>query len=292
MTIDKRQQVEGMLFVLPYAVLWLLFLFGPLVFGFVMSLYNWDPLTTNRFVGFLNYLQLFGNHRFWNAFWVTWKFVFMVIPGIIVLALLAALALQSVRFRAKSVFQSLIFFPYLLNVSIVSILWALMNDPNIGLLPAAFGHVGLNIGAPLAEAGWALPVIAFASIWWLVGYRMIIFQAALGSIPRELYEAARLDGARPATTFFAVTLPLIRPALLFALILTTIGGMRTFGQVMLMTSGGPGTSTEVLALYMYKQGFEFTRFGTAAAVGFVIFFVIFVISMVLVRTFRLEGDLR
>jgi multiple sugar transport system permease protein len=292
MTIGRHRQLEGILFILPYAILWVLFLFAPLVFGFVMSLYDWNPLRGNKFLGFSNYAQLFADHRFWNAFWVTWKFIGMVIPGIIVAALLASLVLQFLRFPGSGIFQSLMFFPYLLNVSIVSILWALMNDPNVGLLQGIFGMLGLKPVALLANSSWALPVIAFSTIWWLVGYRMIIFQAALASIPGELYEAARLDGASPGRTFFAVTLPLIRPALLFALILTTIGGMRTFGQVILMTSGGPGTSTEVLALLMYRQAFEFTEFGVAAAVGFVIFAIIFVISMILVRTMRLEGDLQ
>ena len=292
MKTGRHRQLEGLLFILPYAILWVLFLFGPLVFGFIMSLYDWNPLRGNKFLGFSNYASLFSDHRFWNAFWVTWKFIAMVIPGIIVVALLAALVLQFLRFQGSGAFQSMVFFPYLLNVSIVSLLWALMNDPNVGLLQGMLGAFGIKSVALLADATWALPVIAFATTWWLVGYRMIIFQAALASIPAELYEASRLDGASPWRTFSAVTLPLIRPALLFALILTTIGGMRTFGQVILMTSGGPGTSTEVLALLMYRQAFEFTRFGTAAAVGFVIFLIIFIISMILVRTMRLEGDLQ
>jgi ABC-type sugar transport system permease subunit len=292
MATERQRQAEGLLFILPYAILWVVFLFGPLVFGFIMSLYDWNPLRGNRFLGFANYSSLFSDHRFWNAFWVTWKFILMVIPGIIIVSLVAAIVLQFLRFSGAGVFQSLMFFPYLLNVSIVSILWALMNDPNIGLFQGIFQLFGLKSTALLAEQAWALPVIAVATIWWLVGYRMIIFQAALASIPNELFEAARLDGANAVRTFFAVTLPLMRPALLFALILTTIGGMRTFGQVILMTSGGPGTSTEVLALLMYRQAFEFTRFGTAAAVGFVIFVIIFVISMILVRTMRLEGDLQ
>lgn len=292
MATERQRQAEGLLFILPYAILWVVFLFGPLVFGFIMSLYDWNPLRGNKFLGFANYSSLFSDHRFWNAFWVTWKFILMVIPGIIIVSLVAAIVLQFLRFSGAGVFQSLMFFPYLLNVSIVSILWALMNDPNIGLFQGIFQLFGLKSTALLAEQAWALPVIAVATIWWLVGYRMIIFQAALASIPNELFEAARLDGANAVRTFFAVTLPLMRPALLFALILTTIGGMRTFGQVILMTSGGPGTSTEVLALLMYRQAFEFTRFGTAAAVGFVIFVIIFVISMILVRTMRLEGDLQ
>lgn len=283
---------EGLLFILPYTTLWVLFLFGPLVFGFIISLYQWDPLRGSSFLGFANYLNLFESARFWNSFWVTWEFIIYVIPGIIIIALGAALVLQFAQFRGKQLFEALFFFPYLLNVSIVSILWALLHDPDIGFIGEFVSLFGVDLPPLLNSQLWALPMVALATIWWLAGYRMIIFRAALASIPRELYEVARLDGAGPVRTFFAITLPLLRPTLLFTLILTTVGGMRTFGQVILMTSGGPGVSTEVLALHMYRLGFDFLEFGKAAAVGFIIFLIIFAISMVFVRVLRLGGELR
>lgn len=291
--VKKRSgALEGFLFILPYMVIWVLFLFGPLVFGFFMSLHKWDPLRGNEFIGFGNYLDLFGNARFWNSFLVTWKFVAMVIPGIIIIALAVAMLLHFVKFKGSEVFESLFFFPYLLNVSIVSIIWALLNDPDIGMISGLFAKLGFPKQALLASEKLVLPIIAIATIWWLVGYRMIVFRAAISSIPNDLYDAAKIDGSSPMRTFFSVTLPLLKPTLLFALIITAVGGMRTFGQVILMTSGGPGTSSEVLALFMYRQGFEFLNFGTAAAVGFILFILIFVISIVLVRIFKLEGDLR
>jgi multiple sugar transport system permease protein len=283
---------EGLLFITPYAVLWVLFLFGPLVFGFIISLHQWNPFSANEFLGFRNYLELFRTPRFWNSFFVTWRFVLMVIPGIIVVALAAALALHFLRFRGQSIFENVIFLPYLLNVSIVSIIWALMNDPDVGVIGHLLGRIGIDSQPLLASKVWVLPVIALATIWWLAGYRMIVFRAALSSIPGELYDSARIDGAGPFQTFFSITLPLLKPTLLFALIITTVGGMRTFGQVILMTSGGPGTSSEVLALYMYRQAFDFLSFGTAAAVGFILFVLIFVLSMTFIRFFRLDGDLR
>lgn len=286
------QLLEGLLFISPYLVLWLLFLFGPLLHGFFMSLHIWDPLRGNKFIGLGNYLYLFKNARFWNSFLVTWKFVGMVIPGIIISALLIALLLHFVKFRGSVVFESLFFFPYLLNVSIVSIIWALLNDPDIGLISLNIAKLGVKQTALLADERLVLPIIAIATIWWLVGYRMIVFRAALSSIPEEMFDAAKIDGAGPTRTFFAVTLPLMKPTLLFALILTAVGGMRTFGQVILMTNGGPGTSSEVLALLMYRQGFEFLNFGRAAAIGFILFLLIFIISTLLVKFFKLEGDLR
>lgn len=283
---------EGLLFIAPYTVLWMLFLFGPLVFGFVISLHQWNPFSSNEFVGFGNYLDLFQTPRFWGSFFVTWRFILMVIPGIIVIAMLAALALHFLSFRGKSVFENVIFLPYLLNVSIVSIIWALMNDPDVGVISHLLNMIGIESQPLLASKVWVLPVIAVTTIWWLAGYRMIVFRAALSSIPGELYDSAKIDGAGPFQTFFAITLPLMKPTLLFALVITTVGGMRTFGQVILMTSGGPGTSSEVLALYMYRQAFDFLDFGNAAAVGFILFVLIFVLSMSFVRFFRLDGDLR
>lgn len=223
---------------------------------------------------------------------VTWRFILHVIPGIIVVALLGAVVLQFNRFRGSELFESLLFFPYLLNVSIISIIWALMNDPDIGIINVLFDRIGLDIPPLLTSQFWALLVIAFATVWWLSGYRMIVFRAALASIPQELFEAAKIDGSGPVRTFFSITLPLLKPTLLFTLVLTTVGGMRAFGQVILMTSGGPGSSSEVLALYMYRLGFDFLQFGMAAAVGFIIFVVVFVLSMVFVRVFKLEGELR
>lgn len=167
-----------------------------------------------------------------------------------------------------------------------------MNDPDIGILSHYLSKFGIIQQSLLSSRTWALPMIALATIWWLAGYRMIVFRAALSSIPLEIYEAAKIDGAKPLRTFFNITLPLIKPSLLFSLILTTVGGMRTFGQVVMMTSGGPGVSTEVMALQMYRLGFEYLDFGRAAAVGFIIFLMIFTISMGLVKGFKLGGDLQ
>ena len=284
--------IEGLLFILPYAVLWIIFLLGPMIYGFYISLHNWDPLLGSKFLGFKNYLDLFADARFWNSFWVTWKFSFYVIPGIIICALFFALILHSRRFFGAPIMEAMLFFPYLLNVSIVSIMWSLMHDPDVGLFIHFFQFFGITLPPLLNHPLLVIPMVAFTTIWWLMGYRMVIFRAALASIPSALYEAAALDGATSSRTFFSVTLPLLKPTLLFTLVLTTVGGMRTFGQIILMTAGGPGTSSEVLAYYMYRLGFDFLQFGKAAAVGFVLFSIIFSISLIFIKIFKLEGELR
>lgn len=282
----------GLLFASPYLVIWIVFLLAPMLFGFFISLHEWDPLRGNTFIGFANYVELFSRGRFWNSFAVTWKFIAFVIPGIIVLGLTVALALQNPKVKAKSTVEGVFFFPYLLNVSIVSILWALMHDPDIGIIQVLFQRLGIDAPPLLTSQTWVIPMVALTTVWWLVGYRMVIFRAAIASIPRDLYESAWLEGASGWTILIRITLPLIRPALLFTIVLTTVGGMRTFGQILLMTAGGPGTSSEVLALYMYRVGFDFLEFGMAAAIGFIIFLVILIISLVLTRLMSLEGAMR
>ena len=288
----RFRPIEGLLFILPYAVLWIVFLLGPMIYGFYISLHHWDPLLGSKFIAFKNYLDLFTDARFWNSFWVTWKFSFYVIPGIIIFALSFALILHSRRFFGAPIVEAMLFFPYLLNVSIISIMWSLMHDPDVGLFTHFFSGFGINLPPLLNDPYLVIPMVALTTIWWLMGYRMVIFRAALASIPSSLYDAAALDGATSTRTFFAVTLPLLKPTLLFALVLTTVGGMRTFGQIILMTSGGPGTSSEVLAYYMYRLGFDFLQFGKAAAVGFILFTIIFSICMIFIRIFKLEGELR
>jgi ABC-type sugar transport system permease subunit len=287
-----RQQGEGILFILPYGILWLVFLLGPMLFGFYMSLHKWDPLVGSEFLGLRNYVALFADKRFWNAFWVTWKFSLHVIPGIILFSLAFALMLQKARFRGAKIVESALFFPYLLNVSIISIIWGLMHDPDVGILHHLFRLVGLDLPPLLSDKFWVIPMIALTTVWWLMGYRMVVFRAALASIPQDLYDAAAIDGAGSVRTFFSITLPLLKPTLLFTLVITTVGGMRTFGQVILMTAGGPGVSSEVLALHMYRLGFDFIQFGKAAAVGFIIFAIIFGLSFIFLKALRLEGELR
>jgi multiple sugar transport system permease protein len=279
------------LFLLPYLVLWSLFSVLPIGYGFYISLHKWNPIGKSKFIGFENYAQLFAVARFWNALKNTFIFAGCVIPLILGLGLAFALLLHRRKMRGAGVIEGALFFPYLLNVSVVSILWAFMLDPSVGIVPYYMRLVGLGSFDFLNSPALVLPTIAFVTAWWLCGYRMVVFRAALNAIPEELYESSSIDGAGPIRQFFAITLPLMKPSLLFAAVLTLVGGLRTLGQVIIMTNGGPGTSSEVLALYMYRLAFESFNFGQAAAVGFILFAIIFILSMVLVRVLGLRSEL-
>lgn len=271
-------------FILPFLALWTLFRLGPVLYGIVISLSHWDPFGSTVFVGGLNYLRLLRDSRFWEALGNTFEFAILVVPLIVSLGLVFALLVHGAQhMRWARVVEAALFFPYLLTVSIVGLVWRWLFDPDFGIVLITAKQLGLRLPVFLNEPRWAIPAIAFATTWWLVGYRMVLFRAALEDIPVELYEAAQIDGARWYTMIFAITLPLLRPAILFAVVLTTISGFTAFGQVLIMTQGGPGRASEVLALYMYRIGFDYLEMGQAAAVGVVLFVVMLALTLLAFR---------
>jgi len=284
--------VVGVLFIIPYTILWVIFLIWPVIYGFFISLHEWKPLVGSRFIWFGNYIDLMETDRFWNALRNTTVYSFMIIPLILVFGLIFALLLHRRRLKGIALIESALFIPYLLNVSIISIIWNFLFDPDVGIINYYLTQIGINPPIFLNNPRWVLPAIAFATAWWLSGYRMVVFRAALQGIPDEFYEAASIDGAGALRKFFSITIPLLKPTMLFAIIITLIGGLRTFGQIILMTAGGPGLSSEVLALYMYRLGFDFLKFGQAAAVGFILFFIIFLVSIISFKIMGFESELR
>lgn len=289
----KWKNVEGFIYALPYFLLWGTFVAYPVGYGVYLSLFDWHPVRGSRFVGLANYATLFRDGRFLNALSNSFKFSGLVVPMILTIALAFALLLW--RWRGNRRFsvlaQAVFFFPYLLTVSVVALTWRWLMDPDFGLVTYAFKMLRIPAPVFLADPMWALPAVALATAWWLAGYRMVVFQAALGDIPVELFESAMLDGATFAQQLRRIILPLIKPSLLFALVLTIISAFRTFGQVLMMTEGGPGRATEVLALYLYWNAFEYFRIGRAAAAGVVMLGITLVLTLIGVKILGLRSEL-
>lgn len=290
--LGRNRNLEGVLFILPYTVIWIVFLLAPVIYGFYISLFNWQPLTGSTFIGLKNYVNLLHDSRFWNALENTLWFAALTIPLILGLGLGFALLMRLVeKRRGSGAIEASLFYPYLLNVSIISIIWAWLLDPDYGLVLSYLESLGLDPPTFLNDPFWAIPAIAFATAWWLAGYRMVIFKAAMEDIPERLYELAALDGANAITRFFRITLPLLKPAILFSLVLTAISAFRVLGQVLLMTAGGPGRSSEVLALYLYRAGWQSLQMGKAAAIGVVLFFIILIFTLIGFRFIGLESEM-
>ncbi len=279
-----RRTGEVASFLLPFAAFWVVFRLGPVVYGAVLSLYRWDPLGEGEFVGLKNYATLAADPRFWNALRNTLWFAALTVPWILTLGLALALLLFALRQRpAVRWIEAAFFCPYLLTVSVVALVWRWLLDPDFGMVLLALRSAGLRVPAFLNEPAWALPAVAAATAWWLAGYRMVLFRAALEDVPAEVLDAARVDGAAGLRLVLSVLVPLLKPALLFALVLTGISGFVVFGQVLILTAGGPGRASEVLALYLYRLGFEYLEMGQAAAVGVVVFALIFTLTVLAFR---------
>ncbi len=286
------RQVEGVLFVLPYAAIWALFLLWPVIYGFYISLFRWQPLLGSEFIGLRNYANLLQDARFWNALKNTFWFAALAMPLIIGIGLLFALFIWgSGRRRGGGFIEASFFWPYLLNVSIVSIIWKWLLDPDFGLILAYLRGIGLDPPVFLNDPLWVVPAIAFATGWWLAGYRMVVFRAAMEDIPDTVFELAELDGANPVVRLFRILIPLLKPAILFSLVLTAISSFRVLGQVLMMTDGGPGRASEVLALYLYRAGWQYLEMGRAAALGFVLFLIILVVTLVGFWAIGFESEL-
>lgn len=290
----RWHKLEGIVYVLPYLVFWGAFIAYPIGYGVYLSLFEWHPIRGSRFVGMSNYVALFSDARFLNALSNSFEFAALVVPLILVISFAFAVLLWRWKGNRSvlAMVQSTLFFPYLLTVSVVAITWRWLMDPDFGLVTHFFKAVRIPAPAFLTDPIWALPAVALATAWWLVGYRMVVFQAALGDIPVELFEAAIIDGASFTNQLRTIVLPLLKPSVLFALVLTIISAFRTFGQVLMMTEGGPGRATEVLALYLYWNAFEYFRIGRAAAAGVVMLTLTLILTLLGVKILGLRSELR
>jgi ABC-type sugar transport system permease subunit len=285
----RRQHIRGWrayLFLTPSAVILGVFVVYPIIRSAWMSLHDWSFFASqHRYVGLANYRELWHDPRFWNALRNTLLFSVVVVPAQILLSLGLALALlgNSVANRlARSVF----FFPVIASLATMAIVWKFLLDPNIGFFAAVLRELGLPHPALLQSTTWALPTVMVVSLWKNVGFTMVILLAALQEIPDQQYEAAQLDGAGRWARFRYVTVPNLRPSLLFTTVISVIASLQLFDQVYVMTGGGPLFHTETLVTYMYEQGFQQYRSGYAAAIAWVLFLLVLLASVVQLRLFR------
>ncbi len=280
------------LFLAPALILIFVFFFLPVLASLVLSITDFDiyaianpPVT--RFVGLSNYGKLFHSPEFWQALRNTLYFAFVGGPLTIALSLGTALLLNAKLVRFKSVFRTIYFTPFVTTLVAVSIVWRYLYHTRYGLLNYGLSHLGIAPIDWLGDPHWAMPAIILMSVWKNFGYNMLIFIAGLQSIPSELYDAAEIDGAGPVRRFFAVTLPLLGPTLLFVAVITMIGYFQLFSEPYVMTQGGPLNSTTSVVLLMYQEGFRWWRMGYAAAIAFVLFIVILVFTLI---QFRIQRD--
>ncbi|MET9019192.1 sugar ABC transporter permease [Actinopolymorpha sp. NPDC004070] len=272
------------LFVAPYVVLLLTFVVGPAVFGFWMSLHNWDFMLPGKpWVGLQNYRDLLDAgsvifHPFWNGMKNTFLFVLMSVPFLVAIPLGLSLLLNQ-KFAGRTFFRAVVFTPFVLGVAVVGLLFGYLFDPEVGLINGILSGIGLPKVSWLTTQPQAWITILVTTIWWTIGFNAVIFLAGLQGLPGELYEAAELDGAGRWARFRHVTVPGLRNIFLFVVTTTILASANLFGQPYILTRGGPGDSTTTAIMAMTNEGLRGFRMGTAAAMSYVLALALTIISI-------------
>jgi multiple sugar transport system permease protein len=281
-------------FLLPALLVLGVFFLLPVIAALGLSLTDYDlyalaDIRHLRFVGLHNYVDLLQQRKFWSALGHTLYFVMVGVPLSIMVSLGAALLLNSPLVRFKTFFRTALFAPVVTTVVAVAVVWRYIFNTKYGLLNYAIGMLGIHPVDWLGDPHWAMPSIILFAVWKNFGYNMIIFLAGLQAIPRDLYEAARIDGASTMQQFRHITLPLLGPTLLMVAILTVSGYFQLFAEPYVMTEGGPLQSTTSVLYLMYNEGFKWWNFGTASAVAFLLFVIMFIVTASMLRLGRREG---
>lgn len=282
MTREKRRKLIGLLFVLPGLISYFAWTLYPIFKSFIMSLFEWNinPAIPNKFIGLANYFELFQDPKFYTSLKNTMLYTAVTVPGQMILGFLVAILLNR-KMKGQTLFRLLYYLPVVTSWVIVSILFQYLFAARGGLvnflLKDILHIIPKNI-AWLSNPKTAMIPIYTLGIWKGIGWSMLIFLAGLQGIPKEIYEAASLDGANSWKKTIKITIPLMVPTILFELVMLTIGGFNVFLSVYVMTGGGPMCSTEVLSSYMFKEAFDYFHFGYGAAISVIFFLIVFTIS--------------
>lgn len=284
MDIDGRKEKQSQMvlsvtpwvLLLPFMLIYAIFFIYPAVETFYLSLTESSLTATERFIGLENYVNLLQDFEFWDAIIQTFYFALLTVIPLTVLGLVLALLVNRIK-RGSQWVQAIFFIPNVLPISVMVLLVGWMFNAKFGVMHHLFS-TDINV---FSDVNWAMPTVAGATIWWSVGFNMLLFLAALNNIPKDLYEAAALDGATPFGTFRYITFRYIRPTVGIVFILQLIASLKIFGQTFLMTKGGPFDATKVVLHYMYETGFIYQDAGYASAIAIV--FLLIVVAILLLQ---------
>jgi multiple sugar transport system permease protein len=285
---ETRECLWGYFFATPWLIGLLVFTLGPILASVYLSTTKYDVISTPQFIGAENFVRAFtGDELFWPSMARTFRYALSVVPLSIIGSLLLALMLNQ-GYRGTNIFRTLYFLPHLTPAVAMGYLWRWLLQPSVGPVNFLLKEIGIaNPPGWLADPRWALSSLAMIALWGSIGgNNMLIFLAGLQGVPQELYDAADVDGAGPWHRFWAVTLPMISPALFFNLVMGIIGALKAFAMAYVSTQGGPSRATWFYALHLYTVGFQYFEMGYAAALAWIFAVVIILITMVQFRLSR------
>ena len=278
------------LFLAPFAIFYVLFLIWPTIYMIIASFFNTSLVQPGfgSFAGLANYREMLTKNEFWSAMWHTLQFTLYTVPPLVILAFVFAILVNRLK-RGQAPFRIAFFVPFILPSATISLIWLFIFTPGNGLLALVQGWLGFDEPRPvLATPSLAMVGIALATIWWTMGFNFILYLAALQDVPRETYEAAAVDGATPWQQIRFITIPLLSRTTTLVIVLQIIASLKIFDQVYLMTSGGPGNSTQVALGLVTNTAFTDYRAGAASAASVLLFIVIIVIAALRQMTERSE----
>nr|WP_262009764.1 sugar ABC transporter permease [Streptomyces sp. FIT100] len=287
----SRQNLAGWLYSTPFLVFFLTFMAFPIVATFAMSFTDFglrnvtDPFAA-QWVGLDNYTALADDEKFVKALFNTGYFVVLGVPLTIGSGLVAAVLLNSGIDRLRTFFRVGFYVPVVTAIVAVAVVWRFVLDPSEGLIAGLGAQLGFGTPDFLASEALAMPSLIAMAVWRNMGTAMVLFLAGLQSIPVEVREAAKLDGAGPFQEFRKITIPLLRPTMLYVAVMTSIGFLNVFEEPFVMTNGGPGDSTLTVSLHMYEEGFDFFHMGSASAMAYVLFTIVLAVTLLQLRLLK------
>lgn len=285
--MKRREMLTAYAFILPTFVGFIIFIVGPMLASFVISLFNWNMLTPPRFVGLANFEQLLSDVRIGNVYLTTFKLALMIVPTNMLLGLgLAVLLDRHMPAIIRNFFKVSFFFPFVVSSVAVSIIWTFMFHRDLGPLNYYLGLLGISRINWLNSSAYSPTAILIADVWRNVGFYVLVFLGGMQAIPRDFYEAAEVDGANTWKQFRHITLPLLSPTILFLSVISVIGALQIFEQPQILTNGGPGDATRTIVLYLYEQGFRFFNMGYASAIAISLFVIILILTIIQFRLSR------
>lgn len=275
---NKGEVITGYLFLVPNIFGVLIFTAIPVVVSFLLSFFSWELIRPPVFVGFQNFKNLLNDDNFIQVVKNTIYYVGVYVPVNIILAIIIAVWICSVT-KGTTIFRTAFFLPVLVPTVAAAFLWKYLLHPEIGVVNMALNLIGITGPSWLGNTKTAMLGIIMMSGWKQVGYNMVIFIAGIKSIPAQLFEAAKIDGANSWQRFWKITLPMISPALFFGIVMTVITSFQVFDQAYIMTLGGPANATNTIVMYIYQNGFQYFKMGYAASMAWLLFVVIFIMTM-------------
>jgi multiple sugar transport system permease protein len=266
------------IFIAPNVVVFVVFMFVPILLAFYISLNEWTLIGSPTFVGLGNYLDMLEDSEFLRAFYNTGVYMVGTVPTSIALGLAVAVGLNR-KLPGRTLLRSIFFVPVIISLVAVALIAAWIFNDNYGIINAALSAVGIGDVPWLSSARWAMISLIIATLWIRLGFNMVIYLAALQSIPTELYDAARVDGASGWRRFRHITWPLLGPTTFLLVIINIIYSLHVFDLIYVMTGGGPGFSTTVLVQYIYQMAFTEGQMGYASAIGVVLYLLLLVFTV-------------